>query len=282
MKIQEMIERKRELGYSNKTLSKLSGVPEATIQKIFSGSTTAPRKSTLDKLAAVLAAKDNAGFHRPVSYLTTKVLGAASVLMDSPSVYGSTAKTITKKDGEYTLDDYLALPDDQRVELIDGVFYDMAAPTSGHQAIEGYLHKIFLDHILEKKGPCIPLVSPIDVQLDEDDRTVVQPDVVIICDRSKFQNGRVFGAPDFICEVLSPSTKKKDMYLKLFKYMNAGVREYWMVDPQDKTVLVYDLEHQAKPVTYTFDDCIPVLIWDGDCEVDFSAIYDFVSFLYQQ
>ena len=72
----------------------------------------------------------------------------------------------------------------------------------------------------------MPFVSPVDVQLDEDDRTVVQPDVLIVCDRSKFQNGRVFGAPDFVVEVLSPSTSKKDSRLKLYKYGEAGVREY--------------------------------------------------------
>ena len=88
-------------------------------------------------------------------------------------------------------------------------------------------------------------MSPIDVRLDEDDQTAVQQDVLIVCDRNKFQNGRVFGAPDFLVEVLSPSTRKKNMYLKLFKYMNAGIREYWIVDPEKNSNRVRSREPKS-------------------------------------
>ena len=126
----------------------------------------------------------------------------------------------------------------------------------------------------------MPFVSPVDVQLDEDDRTVVQPDVLIVCDRSKFQNGRVFGAPDFVVEVLSPSTSKKDSRLKLYKYGEARVREYWMIYPNRKTIVVYDFEHSDIPSIYSFDDKVPVSIWDKQCVIDFSRIYHDISFLY--
>ena len=126
----------------------------------------------------------------------------------------------------------------------------------------------------------MPFVSPVDVQLDEDDRTVVQPDVLIVCDRSKFQNGRVFGAPDFVVEVLSPSTSKKDSRLKLYKYGEAGVREYWMIDPNRKTIVVYDFENSDIPSIYSFDDKVPVSIWDKQYVIDFSRIYHDISFLY--
>ncbi|MCC8106096.1 MAG: Uma2 family endonuclease [Clostridiales bacterium] len=115
----------------------------------------------------------------------------------------------SKRQGEYTLEDYLALPDDQRVELIDGVFYDMASPNYIHQAFGDSLQAVFNDYIRKNHGSCRAFTS-VDVQLDCDDRTVVQPDVLIICDYSKLQKGHVYGAPDLVVEVLSPSTSKKD------------------------------------------------------------------------
>ena len=267
MTIEEMKKRKIELGLTNQTLSEKSGVPEATLQKIFSGKTKAPRAETIRALERVLERKNSAG---------TLEYGSGA----APDLLKETSSVYSVKKRLYTLEDYLALPEDQRVELIDGVFYDMAAPTTVHQAIGGFLYKLLLDHVLENQGPCMPFMSPVDVQLDCDDKTVVQPDVLIVCDRSKFQNGRVFGAPDFLAEVLSPSTRKKDMQLKLYKYANAGVREYWMIDPLKKKILVYDLEHESFPVLYGFDDTIPVLIWEGRCQIDFSKIYAAISFLY--
>ena len=128
----------------------------------------------------------------------------------------------------------------------------------------------------------MPFMAPTDVQLDCDDRTVVQPDVMVVCDRGKYRNGRVWGAPDLIIEVLSPSTRKKDMTLKQHKYANAGVREYWMIEPKSQQILVYDFEHEDFPKIYGFSDRIPVLIWDGRCEIDFSMIWEHVKFLYEQ
>ena len=258
MTIEEMKNRKRELGYTNRTIAERSGGPLGTVQKIFSGATSSPREDTIRALERILAPVPESDFGRPQS------LGESGMVRDAAVPYG-------KKDG-YTLEDYLALPDDQRVELIDGVFYDMAAPHGLHQIIAGYIHKILLDHVLAKDGPCMPLISPLDVQLDGDDRTVVQPDVLILCDRNKFKNGRIVGAPDCVIEVLSPPTKKKDMQLKYYKYANAGVREYWMIDPKKKTLVQYDFEHLDLPVLYGFRDSVPVRIWNGECQVDLSEL----------
>lgn len=267
MTIEEMKNRKRELGYTNQTISDKSGVPLGTVQKIFSGATSAPREETILALEKVL--KKTVSYHPDNS----QTAGRDMLLGEAASTYG--VKT------GYTLEDYLALPDDVRVELIDGVFYDMAAPTTIHQTIAGYIYKIFLDHVLKAKGPCFPFVSPVDVQLDADDKTVVQPDVMIVCDRDKHKNGRIFGAPDCVIEVLSSSTKKKDMQLKLYKYGYAGVREYWMIDPQKRTVVQYDLEHLGHPVIYGFDAVVPVLVWGGACKVDFAEMDQAISFLWE-
>mgnify|MGYP000438242551 FL=1 len=132
------------------------------------------------------------------------------------------------------MEDYYALPEEQRVELIDGVIYDMSAPTSVHQLLGTEILLVLKDYIRKQHGRCVLIASPIDVQLDCDDKTMVQPDVIVVCDREKIQNRCIFGAPDFVAEVLSESTRKKDLVLKLNKYMTAGVREYWLVDPDRK------------------------------------------------
>lgn len=92
----------------------------------------------------------------------------------------------------------------------------------------------------------------------------------------------MYGAPDFIVEILSKSTKKKDPVIKLNKYLNAGVREYWMIDPMKKKVIVYDFAHDEYPVIYGFDAKIPVGIWNGGLEIGFAEVYDHVKFLYER
>ena len=265
MTIEEMKNRKRELGYTNQDIAEKTGIPLSTVQKIFSGATSAPRRETICALEQLL---------RPRFSYDTLPQPEPSAVRESASAYTAEKKRL------FTLEDYLALPDDQRVELIDGVFYDMAAPTTIHQSIGGFIYKKFLDFVLANKGPCYPFISPVDVQLDEDDKTVVQPDVLVVCDRNKYKNGRVFGAPDFVMEVLSPSTRKKDMQLKLHKYGNAGVREYWIVDPKKKNIIQYDLENLDTPVIYGFDATVPVLIWEGKCSVDFRELYEATAFLW--
>lgn len=188
----------------------------------------------------------------------------------------------TKRQGEYTLDDYYALPDERRVELIDGVIYDMASGSSIHQIISGELNGQLRTYIRRKKGSCIPLAAPMDVQLDCDDKTMVQPDVLVVCDRGKVIKRCIYGAPDFVVEVLSSSTKKKDMTIKLNKYMNAGVREYWMVDTDRKRVIVYDFTKERYSEIYGFDAKIPVGIFEGECVIDFAEIYGQVKFLYEE
>ena len=111
---------------------------------------------------------------------------------------------------------------------------------------------------------------------------MIQPDVLVVCDRNKLKNGRLFGAPDFVVEILSPSSRKKDSYIKLVKYSNADVREYWLVDPDKKRVVVYDFANDELAKGYTFKEKVPVSIFNGHCEVDFAEINEYIRFLYEE
>lgn len=185
-----------------------------------------------------------------------------------------------KKQGEYTIDDINALPEDYRAELIDGVIYDMSSPAPIHQELAGELYFLLKSYIRTNHGACRIYLSPLDVQLDCDDKTMVQPDLFIVCDRDKLKDSGIFGAPDFIIEVLSPSTRMKDLSIKLAKYQNAGVREYWIVDPEQEKVLVYDFTREVYPAIYGFTDKIPVGIYKGDCIVDFDMIQKYLHSIF--
>ena len=163
------------------------------------------------------------------------------------------------------------------MELIDGVFYDMTAPATFHQLMAGELHRQISNFIIEQKGDCVPFISPVDVQLDNDDRTMVEPDVVIVCNPDQIIRRCILGAPDFVLEVISPSTKRKDYTIKLAKYQNAGVREYWLVDPYQKVVLVYFFEDETYPVIYPIDGDIPVNIYEGKLVLSFARIGEWAN-----
>ncbi len=184
-----------------------------------------------------------------------------------------------KKQGEYTVDDFEKLPEDQRMELIDGVLYDMAEPTTVHQMIVGKLHALLLDLIAKSGKDCVPFVAPCGVKLDfDDDKTIVEPDVFVVCDRSKISKKRIDGAPDLVIEVISPSSKKKDYYIKHERYARAKVREYWIVDIERERITVHDMVEDMIHL-YTFDDTVPICISGGEMEVDFKEIKDHISFL---
>ncbi|MDO4804002.1 MAG: Uma2 family endonuclease [Lachnospiraceae bacterium] len=180
------------------------------------------------------------------------------------------------RQGSYTIEDYYALPEERRVELIDGWIYDMASPSWAHQIILGQLY-LQIAPCVENHPECLLLFAPSDVRLDNDQWTMVQPDLFITCNNKDNDHRRTNGAPDFIIEILSPSNRYHDTFRKLNKYRNARVREYWIVDPEKLTITVYDLEHDQQPVTYAFTDTVPIGISKGECSVDFARIYEKVS-----
>lgn len=162
----------------------------------------------------------------------------------------------------YTEEDYYNLPEDVRAELIDGRIYYQAAPGRQHQTILSELHIAIGNYLKSKKGSCRVFPAPFAVKLFEDRKNIVEPDISVICDKEKLDDRGCNGAPDWIIEVTSPSDPQRDYGIKLFKYRTAGVREYWIVNPQKHTVMVYDFEKEERSNQYNFCDDVPVCIYE--------------------
>ena len=167
-----------------------------------------------------------------------------------------------KKEEVYTIDDIYALPDGERAELIDGKIYYMAPSSWTHQRISSRLHQAIANYIDSKNGTCQILAAPFAVFLNKDDINYVEPDISVICDESKLDEKGCHGAPDWIIEIVSQSSKSKDYMIKLFKYRTSGVREYWIVDPEKQMVSVYGFEKDMVEL-YNFGEDVPVGIYDG-------------------
>lgn len=169
----------------------------------------------------------------------------------------------------YTETDYYAIPEDVRAELIDGQIYYQAAPSRAHQEILGDLYYRIKDYLQSKGGSCKVYPAPFAVKLHKDRKTIVEPDISVICDRDKLTDKGCTGAPDWIIEIVSPGNSSHDYIRKLNLYANSGVREYWIVNPMKKSIYVYHLEEtKFETNSYTFQDKIKVNIYD-DLWIDF-------------
>lgn len=175
----------------------------------------------------------------------------------------------------YTIDDIYGLPEGRRAELVDGQIYYMAPPTRKHQRIIGEIFAAIREYINTHNGPCEVDMAPFAVFLDKDDANYVEPDISVICDPNKLTDRGCFGAPDWIIEIVSTSSRRMDYFTKLFKYRAAGVREYWIVDPEKKSIIVYDFQSEDIK-DYTFSDSIKAGIYD-DLYIDFSIIADLLN-----
>lgn len=173
----------------------------------------------------------------------------------------------------YTEDDYYNLPEDVRAELIDGqLIYNQAAPSTTHQIILSELHTTINNYIRSKAGSCRVFPAPFAVKLRENRKTIVEPDISVICDCSKLTDKGCTGAPDWIIEIVSPGNPSHDYIHKLNLYADAGIREYWIVDPRTEKVLVYYFgQADFQMETYTFQDKIKANIYD-DLFINFSDI----------
>lgn len=162
----------------------------------------------------------------------------------------------------YTIEDIYALPNGTRAELIDGQIYYMAPPSRKHQKILLSLSRVISDYIDKNNGACEVDIAPFSVFLNENDKNYVEPDISIICDQNKLNDKGCVGAPDWIIEIVSPSSKRMDYMIKLFKYRTAGVREYWIVDPDKDRITLYNFE-KDDIAEFSFADDIPVSIYPG-------------------
>lgn len=173
----------------------------------------------------------------------------------------------------YTTEYIYSLPEGQRAELIDGQIYNMAPPNFLHQKLIMELSAAIHQYIKSKKGNCEVLPAPFAVFLNQDNQNYVEPDISIICDKNKLDKQGCTGAPDWIIEIASPSTERMDYGIKLFKYRSAGVREYWIVNPLKQTVMVYDFQDNLGTKQYSFDEAIPVCIYQ-DLTICVSQLID--------
>ncbi len=177
---------------------------------------------------------------------------------------------VAKQIDACTIEDIYNLPDGQRAELIDGELYMMAAPGMIHQRIVMELSFRIRSHIEEHKGSCEVFPAPFAVFLNADNEIYLEPDISVICDKSKLTDEGCKGAPDWIIEIVSPSSRPMDYNKKLFKYRTAGVREYWIVDPMNVRITVYNFERDTFE-EYKFTDSVKSGIYEN-LEINFSEI----------
>ncbi len=177
---------------------------------------------------------------------------------------------VAKQLDYYTIEDIYNLPDGQRAELIDGELYMMATPSTKHQRLVTELTYLIKDYIKRNNGECEIFPSPFAVFLNANNEIYVEPDISVICDKNKLTEEGCKGAPDWIIEIVSPSSRPMDYNKKLFKYRTAGVREYWIVDPMKQLIMVYNFEHDTFE-QYSFSDKVKAGIYE-DFEIDFAGI----------
>ena len=323
MTVDQMNAIKGELRITYQELSKESGVPLGTLQKVLGGFTKDPRASTLHSIEDALCrmkrnrelargtftsekrdiqvVRDGGNYYAPFSYGSeTEKADDTAQNGDDERLRTYRQRIIMPEDGNphiYTVEEREQLPDDRRTELINGVLYDMATPTTYHQMISQYVYMRLYECIVKHGMLCHAFMAPLDVQIDRDAYTMVQPDVFVVCDESQITPGNVQGPPAFILEVLSPSTRRKDQIDKLAKYSEAGVSEYWIIDPTKREIVVYDMRDKAyedgcddtstedmregyEVSVYHFTDRIPVLISENRCVIDMAPIKSELDRLY--
>ncbi len=175
-----------------------------------------------------------------------------------------------------TLEQYEALPEDARAEVFDGQIYYMASPSQIHQSILLELSTLLNSYVKGKKGNCKVFPAPFDVKLSDYPLTIVQPDIMIVCDKDKLDENRCNGAPDFIIEIVSPGNPSDDYIRKAYYYKNYGIREYWIVDSKRRMVTVNYFEGDLLNIQYSFEATIKVNIYD-DLYISFSDIAELLN-----
>jgi Uma2 family endonuclease len=188
---------------------------------------------------------------------------------------------LPQENKKYTYADYLTWPEDKSYEIINGVPYMQAAPAWQHQAVSRELVLQFGGYLRGKE--CQVFAAPFDLRLpdaaesDETCTNVYQPDVVVVCDKSKLKGTGYYGVPDLVIEIVSPSTARVDKLLKFNMYEKAGVKEYWIVEPEAKLISIFTLQSNnryGRPEIYAENDNVKVSIFE-DLAIDLSTVFSF-------
>ncbi len=174
------------------------------------------------------------------------------------------------KEQTYTIDDIYALPEGERAELIDGQIYYMAPSSRRHQKLVLNISRQIADYIEKNHGSCEVDIAPFAVYLEENNDTYVEPDISVICDPGKLDDMGCKGAPDWIIEIVSPGSRRMDYFTKVFKYRTAGVREYWIVDPEKNRITVWNFNKNDNN-EYSFTDSVESGIYSG-FSINFSKL----------
>ncbi len=189
---------------------------------------------------------------------------------------------IPNSDKKCTYADYLTWPENEKWEIIDGMPYMQSAPTWQHQSISSDLHRQIANYLVN--NPCQVFASPFDLRLpetverDEETTFVVQPDIVVICDKAGLKGTGYYGTPSLLIEITSPATGKMDRLYKFNKYEKAGVKEYWIVEPDLKIVSVFvlqDNKRYGRPEVYSEENQIKVSIFP-DLTIDLNSVFQHI------
>ena len=250
MDISTLKEIKKEVGMTNAEIAELSGIPVSTVNKIFSGATQNPRYSTLLAMEEVLVTK------KKIPFTYNELTDTPMLLREENVAYQYSAR-------EYDTEDIEKLDEWDRAELIDGKIYMLPSPSRKHQYIIAELILEIKLFIRRNKGTCHVYTSPFDVRLFQDEKTIVQPDVFVICNKDILTDKGCTGAPDWVIEIVSESNSSHDYIRKLMQYQKAGVREYWIVDPFQELVSIMNFEDASKSGQFTFAESVSSGILEG-------------------
>lgn len=287
--INEMKKIRTAKGLSYEEIAKLSGVSVSSVQKLFGGENANPRRTTIEKL--------NQAFNSLDIYLCdisdkkdqnlyenkneVQEPGARYTIYGKNKMVSGGYENIFSRTG-YTYEDYLALelPEGKRVEIIDGIIYDMASSSYTHQAISGYINNFLNNELRKRKRRCLSFASPVDVRLDYSDgpTTVVQPDIVIKCSeelQTDEDGNEIPWIPRFVIEIISKSSKTKDMYIKTKKYRESGIQEYWIINNKKKQVIKHNFLNETIEV-FGYNEKVPIDIFNGDIQIDMKELEDYL------
>lgn len=257
---------RESMGMTQAQLEKKTGIHQAEISKIERGIGN-PSVNTLKRIA-------DATGHRLCISFADRNIQQNEPLSKNAAPYLKAGKM----QGEYTIDDVMTLPEDVKVELIDGCIYDMAQPGILHQEISMELSAEIYQFIRKKKGKC-KVLNTFALTFEEDRNNYLVPDLGIICDPKKIHPDMVVGAPDFILEIASKSNYRHDYGVKQKIYMEKGVQEYWILDPMKKCLIVYQYgnENDCIPKLHQLDEVVDVNIYKGELKIDLNPIQEMIQ-----